>query len=45
MAELMLRYGARPDAQDVCGKTVCHNSTGAMATETTKSVVKLCAEA
>jgi hypothetical protein len=36
----LLSYGARPDARDVCGKTVCHYGAGAVATEMTMAVVK-----
>ena len=43
--ELLLRYGARPDARDVCGKTVCHYGAGAMATEMTMDVVERAASA
>ena len=45
VAELLLHYGARPDARDVCGKTVCHYGMGAMATKMTLSVVNMCIKA
>ena len=45
VAKLLLQYGARPDARDVCGKTVCHYGMGAMATKMTLNVVHLCMEA
>lgn len=45
VAELLLQYGARPDARDVCGKTVCHYGMGAMATKMTLKVVTMCIEA
>jgi len=44
-AKLLLEYGARPDARDVCGKTVCHYGMGAMATKMTMQVVELCHQA
>jgi hypothetical protein len=31
--QLLLEYGARPDAKDVCGKTVCHYGMGPYATD------------
>lgn len=40
VAEILLSYGARPSAKDVCGKTVCHYGAGAMATETTMEIVE-----
>jgi len=40
-----LSYGARPDARDVCGKTVCHYGAGAMATDMTLAVVERAAAA
>lgn len=45
VVELLLRYGARPDARDVCGKTVCHYGMGAMATRMTMNAVELCVQA
>jgi hypothetical protein len=36
VAELLLSYGARPDAKDVCGKTVCHYGAGFMAIKNIK---------
>jgi hypothetical protein len=45
VAELLLRYGARPDAKDVCGKTACHYGAGAMATKTTMVIVEKASQA
>mmetsp|Transcript_49413 Transcript_49413/g.119862 ORF Transcript_49413/g.119862 Transcript_49413/m.119862 type:complete len:540 (+) Transcript_49413:84-1703(+) len=45
VAKLLLSYGARPDAKDVCGKTVCHYGAGAMATDMTMKVVEMTTEA
>ena len=45
VAKLLLQYGARPDAGDVCGKTVCHYGMGAMATDMTLQVVSFCMDA
>jgi hypothetical protein len=45
VVELLLKYGARPDARDVCGKTVCHYGMGAMATRMTMDAVELCVQA
>lgn len=45
VAEILLRYGARPDAQDVCGKTVCHYGMGAMASSMTIQVTRMCLDA
>lgn len=45
VAEVLLRYGARPDARDVVGKTVCHYGAGAMATEATMKIVQLASKA
>ena len=45
IARLLLLYGARPDARDVCGKTVCHYGAGAMATPITMEVVRMCSAA
>lgn len=45
LAQILLRYGARPDAKDVCGKTVCHYGAGMMATQMTMDVVTMCIEA
>lgn len=42
VAELLLSYGARPDARDVCGKTVCHYGMGAMATDFSIKVCEIC---
>lgn len=40
--ELLLRYGARPDAKNVTGKTVCHYGSGLKATETSLAMVDMC---
>ena len=45
IARLLLLYGARPDARDVCGKTVCHYGAGIMATPMTMEVVRMCSAA
>jgi len=45
VARMLLKYGARPDAKDVCGKTVCHYGAGMMATNMTMEVVTMCIEA
>jgi hypothetical protein len=45
VAELLLEYGARPDAKDVTGKTVCHYGAGVMATKTTMKIVERAAKA
>jgi hypothetical protein len=45
VAKLLLQYGARPDARDVCGKSVCHYGMGAMATDMTLQVGSLCIQA
>jgi hypothetical protein len=42
IAAMLLKYGARPDAKDVCGKTVCHYGAGQMATAMTMQVVDMC---
>jgi hypothetical protein len=39
---VLLYYGARPDAKDVCGKTVGHYGAGVDATETSLSAVTMC---
>ena len=39
---LLLRYGARPTARCVCGKTVVHYGAGVMANPTTLEMVSLC---
>jgi hypothetical protein len=44
VAELLLEYGARPDARDVNGKTVCHYGAGMMATKTTMKIVERAAK-
>lgn len=45
VARILLKYGASPDAKDVCGKTVCHYGAGMMATKMTMEVVSLCIQA
>ena len=45
VAKLLLQYGARPDAKDICGKTVCHYGMGAMATSMTLEVADMCVKA
>lgn len=42
VAEILLEYGARPDAKDVCGKTVCHYGMDQEATAMTQYVADLC---
>jgi hypothetical protein len=42
VAAILLKYGARPDAKDVCGKTVCHYGAGQMATDVTLQIVDNC---
>ena len=42
IAAILLKYGARPDAKDVCGNTVCHYGAGQMATDMTMKVVEMC---
>jgi hypothetical protein len=44
-AKLLLFHGARPDAKDVCGKTVFHYGAGVYATMTTMKIAKMCMEA
>ena len=44
IAKELLARGARPDARDVCGKTVAHYGAGAAATPLTLSIVDLCIE-
>ena len=39
---VLLHYGARPDAKDACGKTVCHYGAGVDATETTLAALTMC---
>jgi hypothetical protein len=45
IAKLLLKYGARVDARDVCGKSVCHYGAGIMATSTTMQIVTWCCQA
>lgn len=45
VAQLLLHYGAKPDAKDIFGKTVCHYGMGAMATDMTIAVGKMCIDA
>jgi len=41
----LIRYGARPDAKDVTGKTVCHYGAGVMATDETLEMTKMAVKA
>lgn len=45
VVKVLLKYGARPDARDVCGKTVCHYGMGVMATHYTMQMVNCCIQA
>jgi len=45
VVRLLLLYGARPDAKDVVGKTVCHYGAGVMATPMTMEAVRMCSAA
>ena len=45
VARTLLKYGARPDVKDVCGKTVAHYGAGMMATKMTMEIVTMCIEA
>ena len=45
VVDLLLQYGARPDALDVGGKTVVHYGSGVMATNYSISVADKCIEA
>jgi hypothetical protein len=45
VVKVLLEYGARPDALDVCGKTACHYGMGVMATETTIHAAEYCIQA
>lgn len=46
VAKVLLRYGARPDARDFAGKTVCHYGMGMMATmHMTVEIACACSEA
>jgi hypothetical protein len=45
VCKLLLQYGARVDAKDVGGKTVCHYGSGVVATKTTLQMVKYCVQA
>jgi len=42
---VLLYYGARPDAKDAVGKTVCHYGAGVDATETSLAAVTICINA
>lgn len=42
VVEILLQYGARPDAKDALGKTVCHYGAGVMATRTSMAMVDMC---
>jgi hypothetical protein len=44
-ARLLLKYGARPDARDVVGKTVVHYGAGKLANETSIKIVDMCIRA
>lgn len=43
--QALLEYGARPDARDVCGKTVCHYGMGSMATDMSIQAAEYCIQA
>jgi len=45
VAKTLLSYGARSDARDVAGKTVCHYGAGSMATDLSLQITSLCIEA
>jgi len=45
VAEVLLRYGARPDAKDVAGKNVTHYGAGSRATEISLKIADWCIEA
>ncbi|GKY91688.1 hypothetical protein MPSEU_000140600 [Mayamaea pseudoterrestris] len=45
VVKLLLKYGARPDARDVCGKTVCHYGMGAIVTGMALKGAGFCVEA
>jgi hypothetical protein len=45
VAKLLLKYGARPDAKDVVGKTVFHYGAGAFANPMSMAVADLCLRA
>jgi len=42
---VLLRHGARPDARDLTGKTLCHYGAGVMATEETLKMNDYCIDA
>ena len=44
-AKILLKHGARPNAQDVLGKTVCHYGGGGFSTSMTLEVVDMCIRA
>lgn len=39
---LLLQYGARPDARDVTGRTVCHYGAGICATDMSMAATSMC---
>mmetsp|Transcript_95754 Transcript_95754/g.194685 ORF Transcript_95754/g.194685 Transcript_95754/m.194685 type:complete len:577 (+) Transcript_95754:64-1794(+) len=45
VAKVLLLNGARPDAKDVLGKTVCHYGAGAFSTPMTLDIVDMCIRA
>ena len=45
VSKVLLKYGARPDAKDVMGKTVAHYGVGSMATEVTLQIADYCIQA
>lgn len=45
VAKALLKYGARPDAKDVSGKTASHYGVGSMATEITLQTADYCIQA
>jgi len=42
---VLLQYGARLDAKDICGKTVVHYGAGSHSTEASISLVEMCIDA
>ena len=44
-AKILLKHGARPNAKDVLGKTVCHYGAGAVSKSMTLEVVDMCIRA
>jgi hypothetical protein len=45
VCKVLLQYGARVDAKDVGGKTICHYGSGTAATKTTLQMVQYCVQA